>query len=154
MTVRLQRGTDCWAIRPPLCKRQLCLNTLLCTKLSNNDVGKKIYPEDSSGTSHPKLCCSILHKNCGCLEESFGPFLFLPAEIEHSGASILITEFALQWFAFPKLSSRDKGDSLLYFLLIKSWVTPLQSPWTRYVTNEVAQVPTGSPKQRRFSFEK
>jgi len=55
-----------------------------------------------------------------CLEESFGPFLSLPAKTARSCTSILIIAFALQWFAFPKLSSQDKDDSLLYFLLIKS----------------------------------
>lgn len=108
--------------RLPCYKRQLYLNTVLCTKLANDSC------EDSSGTLRPKPRWFILHEKCGCSQESFRPFLSLPAETECSCASILSTAFALQRFAFPKLSSQDKGDSLLCFLLIKSWVRLLQSP--------------------------
>lgn len=96
--------------------------------LSHCAVRQKPYQEDLSGTLLPKLCWFILHEKCGYWEEFFGPSLLLPAETEGCCASILITAFALQWFASPKLSSCDKGDNLHCFLLMEIWVTPLQSP--------------------------
>lgn len=65
------------------------------------------------------------------MEESSGPFLSLPAEMEHSCASILITAFALQWFTFPTLSSQEKGDWLLCFLLSSIFFQELNHSLTK-----------------------
>lgn len=127
VTVRPQRGADCWD-RPPCWRGSSALTLCYARSWPMIHVREKSYPEDLSGTSLPKLCWFILHEKCGRWEEFFGPSSSLPAETKSCYASILITAFALQWFAFPKLSSYDKGDNLHYFLLIKSQVTPLQTP--------------------------